>query len=158
MDHVQSLVSVSQLAARYAQCIDNDELEEWPNFFADECLYTITSRENHQAGRDMGVIYCDSKGMLQDRILGLRKANIYERQHYRHVLSVPAQLEVFPDGSIKARTAFAVYRIMRDGKTSVFATGEYHDTFCRTEDRLLISERIVVCDSSLFDTLLAIPL
>lgn len=158
MDATQLLLTVADATGRYAKCIDDDELERWPDFFDDECLYVVTSRENYRAGRKMGVIYCDSKGMLKDRVLGLRKANIYERQNYRHVLSLPTNLEPRSDGFVTARTSFSIYRVMRDGQTSAFVTGEYCDTFRLTGDQVRISERIVVCDSSVFDTLLAIPL
>ena len=47
---------------------------------------------------------------------------------------------------------------MRDGSTDLFATGVYVDKM-RDEDGVLrFVERIVVCDSAHFDTLLAIPL
>jgi 3-phenylpropionate/cinnamic acid dioxygenase small subunit len=35
---------VSQLNAEYARAIDDDRLEDWPGFFTDPCLYSITSR------------------------------------------------------------------------------------------------------------------
>jgi hypothetical protein len=47
---------------------------------------------------------------------------------------------------------------MRDGRMDLFAAGVYLDRV-RDEDGVLrFAERIVVCDSSRFDTLLAIPL
>jgi hypothetical protein len=62
-----------------------------------------------------------------------------------------------PEG-ITAEVPFLVARIMRDGSTDLFATGVYVDKM-RDEDGVLrFVERIVVCDSAHFDTLLAIPL
>lgn len=152
------LSEIGLLNAEYARCIDNDELEAWPEFFSDPCVYSITSHDNYALKRPVGVIYADSQAMLKDRIASLRQANIYERQRYRHLLGMP--LVQKGDGeTVAAETAFAVYRIMRDGRTDVFATGRYVDKLRRKAgDRLSFAERIVVCDSSLFDTLLAIPL
>jgi hypothetical protein len=62
-----------------------------------------------------------------------------------------------PDGC-SAETSFLVVRIMRDGRTDLFATGVYLDKLHDEGGNLLFAERIVVCDSSHFDTLLAIPL
>ena len=31
---------------KYAQCIDDSNLDEWPNFFVDDCLYRIIPKEN----------------------------------------------------------------------------------------------------------------
>jgi anthranilate 1,2-dioxygenase small subunit len=51
-----------------------------------------------------------------------------------------------------------VARIMRDGTTTLFATGRYCDAYVVEEDSVKLRERIVVCDSSRIDTLLALPL
>jgi hypothetical protein len=47
---------------------------------------------------------------------------------------------------------------MRDGRMDLFAAGVYLDRVRDDEGRLRFAERIVVCDSSRIDTLLAIPL
>jgi 3-phenylpropionate/cinnamic acid dioxygenase small subunit len=149
---------VSQLNAAYSRCIDNDELEAWPDFFLDPCVYSITSDDNYRRGLPAGIIYCDSQAMLKDRVSALREANIYERQRYRHLLGMPSAVERTPNG-IRAETPLAVYRIMRDGSTDLFVTGCYVDTLREVAGgELKLVERTVVCDSSTFDTLLAIPL
>ena len=49
-------------------------------------------------------------------------------------------------------------RIMREGQMDVFATGCYRDKVRTNGDgSLRFAERIVVCDGSRFDTLVAIP-
>ena len=58
-----------------------------------------------------------------------------------------------------AETPFAVYRITRNRGSELFVTGSYHDEFkLAANGALKIARRVVVCDSSVFDTLLAIPL
>ena len=148
---------LAQLNAEYARAIDDDRLEEWPDFFAEPCLYTITSADNHRQGLPLGVIYADSKAMLRDRITALRRANIYERQTYRHVVGLPAVLGD-SDGALRVETPFLVVRIMRDGRMDLFATGRYVDVLVEEAGALRFRERIVVCDSNRIDTLLAIPL
>lgn len=148
---------VSRLNAEYARAIDDDRLEDWPDFFTDPCLYSITSADNHRQGMPVGLIYADSKGMLKDRVAALREANIYERQSYRHVVGLPAILGE-RDGAVRAETPFLVVRIMRDGTMALFATGRYMDALVEEAGALRFRERVVVCDSSRIDTLLAIPL
>ena len=148
---------IAELNAAYAATIDNDRLEAWPDFFVDDCLYKITSAENHNRGYAAGVIYADSRAMLRDRVTALRTANIYERQSYRHIIGLPVIGSATPEGII-AETPFLVARIMRDGRTDLFATGVYLDKLREVAGELRFAERIVVCDSSYFDTLLAIPL
>lgn len=151
------LLRVAELNAAYAATIDQDRLEAWPDFFVADCLYKITSADNHRRGYAAGIVYADSRAMLRDRVTALRTANIYERQSYRHIIGLPLIVSNDPD-NIRAETPFLVARIMRDAKTDLFATGVYLDKLQDDAGQLRFVERIVVCDSGHFDTLLAIPL
>jgi anthranilate 1,2-dioxygenase small subunit len=148
---------VARLNADYARAIDDDRLEDWPGFFAASCLYTITSADNHRQGLPAGLMYADSQGMLRDRVAALREANIYERQTYRHLIGLPAILGE-RDGAVAVETPFLVVRVMADGRMDLFATGRYLDALVEEAGALRFRERVVVCDSSRIDTLLAIPL
>jgi 3-phenylpropionate/cinnamic acid dioxygenase small subunit len=154
---MSALLRVAELSAAYAATIDADRLEAWPDFFVDDCLYKITSAENHRRGYSAGIIYADSRAMLRDRVTALRTANIYERQSYRHIVGLPVLGATGAD-SIASETPFLVLRIMRDGRTDLFASGIYVDRICEEGGNLRFAQRIVVCDSGHFDTLLAIPL
>lgn len=146
------------LNADYAAALDDDRLEEWPSFFTQECFYRITTLQNYQRKLPAGLVYADSRQMLADRILSLRKANVYEAQRYRHLIGLPRVRSEQAD-SAQVETGFAVLRIMRTGETSIFASGRYFDEVVRSPDgSLSFSKRDVVCDSNRVDTLLAIPL
>jgi anthranilate 1,2-dioxygenase small subunit len=148
---------ISRAQADYARCIDNGKLECWPDFFEERCLYRITSAENYDQGLEAGMVYANSRGMLVDRVSSLREANIYERHTYRHILGQPSILsEEGPQ--VRTETSFLVARIMRGGQTDIFATGRYLDLYRMTGEDAKLAERIVVCDSSRIDTLLALPL
>lgn len=151
------LLSLAAFNARYAQTIDSDELEQWPAFFAERCHYRITNVENEREGLPAGIVYADSRAMLEDRVAALREANIYERQRYRHLLGVPLVITADEQHAL-ARTPFMVARIMATGETVLFASGEYRDRFVRVNGQLLLAERVAVCDSTVTDTLLALPL
>jgi anthranilate 1,2-dioxygenase small subunit len=151
------LSRVFRLNADYARAIDDDRLEDWPGFFVERCLYKITSADNHRQGLPAGIVYADSRGMLQDRVAALRDASVYERQTYRHIIGLPVILGE-ADGAVRSETPFLVVRIMRDGTMDLFATGRYLDLLAEDDGALCFRERIVVCDSSRIDTLLAIPL
>lgn len=151
------LLTIAAFNARYAHTIDSDALEAWPAFFTDDCHYRITHVENEQEGLAAGIVYADSRAMLEDRIAALREANIYERQRYRHLLGMPL-VESADDTAAQARTPFIVVRIMATGQSEVFATGEYRDRFVREADTLLLAERVAICDSTVTDTLMALPL
>jgi anthranilate 1,2-dioxygenase small subunit len=152
---VVSLINHVQNA--YARCIDNGNLEAWPDFFDDDCTYKITTADNYSQGLEAGVIFANSKGMLRDRVASLREANIYERHTYRHFFGQPWILSEEAD-AVRSETSFMVARVMRDGTTDVYATGRYIDLYRLNGGAPKLRERIVVCDSSRFDTLLALPL
>ena len=146
-----------QLNAEYARALDDDRLEEWPELFVEDCLYKVTSADNLKRGMQAGLIYADSRNMLRDRVSALREASIYERQTYRHIVGLPVHLKT-DNAEEHCETPFVVIRIMRDGKMDLFATGRYLDRVVAEAGMLKFRERLVVCDSSRFDTLLAIPL
>lgn len=154
---MSALLMVAELNAAYAATIDHDRLEAWPDFFVSDGLYKITSADNHRRGYAAGIVYADSRAMLRDRVTALRTANIYERQSYRHIIGLPLITSDGP-GGIVSETPFMVARITRDAKTDLFATGVYLDKLRDDGGQLRFAERIVVCDSGHFDTLLAIPL
>jgi 3-phenylpropionate/cinnamic acid dioxygenase small subunit len=149
----EMLSRIAALNAEYAAAIDDDRLEDWPNFFDDDCLYKITSADNLRDGNEAGIVYADSRSMLADRVLALRRANIYERQSYRHIVGTSRQT-----GPDAAETPFLVVRTMRDGRMDLFVAGRYRDRLHDDAGTLRFKERIVICDSSHFDTLVAIPL
>ena len=153
-----AMLRVVALNGAYAAAIDSGRFEDWPGFFLDRCLYKVTTADNYEKGYQAGLIYADSRAMLTDRIAALRQANIYEKQRYRHVLGLPL-ITGEADGEVSAETSFLVVRTMRDGQMTIFAAGIYRDRLRPDgSGTLRYAERVVVCDSQRFDTLLAIPL
>jgi 3-phenylpropionate/cinnamic acid dioxygenase small subunit len=150
-------LGVEDLIAAYAAAIDEDRLEDWPDLFVEQGKYVISTKEDFDAGLPFGVIYADSRAMLIDRVTALRQANIYEPQSYRHVIG-PIRVLDGEGGEVEARSNFMVVRIMKDGTTTVFATGEYRDRIDTRAEPFRFIERRVLTDSHKFDTLLALPL
>lgn len=151
------LLQLAAFNAAYAQTIDSDKLEEWPLFFTENCHYRVTNVNNIEEGLPAGLVWVDSRDMLHDRITSMREANVFERQRYRHIVAFP-QLQSSDETQATAITPFAVIRIMHTGESVVFASGVYNDRFVKHGEKLLLAERVVVCDSYVTDTLLVIPL
>jgi anthranilate 1,2-dioxygenase small subunit len=150
---------VANLNARYVAAIDDNKLEEWPDFFVANGSYRVTTAENFERGLPLALIYATSRAMLRDRVRSLRDANVYEAQRYRHLIG-PALIGGQEGGEVRAQTSFMVARIMHTGETSIFATGRYHDRILldTPERGEAFVEKLVILDSRLIDTLLAIPL
>lgn len=157
MDDTAVRLGIHELIAAYAECIDEDRLEEWPDFFVEKCRYLITSRQSHEAGYRHGIVYAASKGMLKDRILALRRANIFEPHRYRHIVG-PIRVGKIEGGAAEARSNFITVRIMHDGEMSLFAAGRYLDRIDISAEPYRLIERLVILDSQKIDTLLVIPL
>ena len=140
-----------------AHCIDDDRLEDWPGYFTEDCRYTIIDRDSFARGLPVGIMTCDSRGMLIDRVRALRDANIYEPHCYRHLIS-GIRIRGTDGDTYTVQSSYAVIRTMQQGDVSVFSSGKFLDEIVVDGDRLLFRERTVVCDSSRIDTLIVIPI
>ena len=156
-DEVVRRLELEALYADYADCLDNDRLEDWPDFFTEDCAYRVTSAENFEAGLPLGIIYATSRNMLVDRVMALRKANIYEPQRYRHLIA-NIRIKQAEATAIDLAANFLVVRTMQDGAMMVFAAGRYVDRVVRVGDAWKFARKDAVLDSRQIDTLLAIPI
>jgi anthranilate 1,2-dioxygenase small subunit len=160
LDAIGRRRELDQLFSDYVQCLDADELERWPDFFTEDCFYRITSAENYEAGRPLGLIYATSRNMLKDRVSALREANIYEPQRYRHLVSSIKILENAPEATeaLDVVANFLVVRTMQDGEMTIFGAGRYVDRVKLGAGGWKFASKTVVLDSRQIDTLLAIPI
>jgi anthranilate 1,2-dioxygenase small subunit len=140
------------------QAIDDGAVERWPLFFSEDGFYQIIPRASFEAGHPVGIMTCAGRGMMQDRIEALKDANVYEPHTYCHVLMRPV-LQHEADGTILARTNFALYRTMQGGRTELFAAGTYRDRIVLAEDSgLRLKSRHVVLESRCIDILIVLPI
>jgi len=157
LETVVRRLELEQLYTDYVHCLDNDELERWPDFFTEDCFYRITSAENFEAGMPLGLIHATSRNMLKDRVSALREANIYEPQRYRHLVS-SVKIVGERGESLDLITNFLVVRTMQEGDMTLFAAGRYLDEVKRDNGSWKFTRKNVVLDSHQIDTLLAIPI
>jgi anthranilate 1,2-dioxygenase small subunit len=146
---------VEDLLNRYVQCIDDDELESWPEFFTDSCLYRIIPRENEEVGLPAAVMWGDSKGMLVDRVVALRNANVYQVQWYRHIISNPC-IRSESDGAISVQSNYAVFKTCNNGESEVYNVGKYVDLIVRDSGVLKFKERSAIFDTHKITTLMVL--
>jgi hypothetical protein len=82
--NIEQKLAVEDLNTRYAEAIDEDRLEVWPDFFSADGRYLVTTAENVAQGLPLGIMSATSRAMLRDRIKALRQANVYARAHELH--------------------------------------------------------------------------
>ncbi len=161
MDSQDLRYTIEELLHAYVQCIDEDRLEAWPEFFTEDCVYKILPRENVDQGLPIALMYCDSRGMLQDRIVAHRQANLFAPHVYRHLVSA-IRVTGQNNGVITARANYAVFRTTLDpvhyGTTEVYSVGEYRDQIVFANGVPRFKEKIVVVDTSKIQSLLVTPL
>src|SRR3954469_456917 len=149
--------AIARLMTQYANAIDNNELERWPQFFTADATYQIVPRAAFDQGHPVGIWYCDNRDMLEDRVSSIREVNVYEPHVYRHVIG-PTEIVGVTAGVYRAQTSYIVVRTMHDGEMCVFSAGRYVDEIVLDKSNALLKKRIVVTDSSRYDTLVVIPI
>lgn len=154
---IEAHALVDRFLADYAHRLDDGLIDEWTGFFAADALYQITTRENEEAGYPLGIMLCEGRGMMEDRVLALKTANIYEPHCYSHILGRPVVDEESP-GVWTARSNFSVFRTMESGATELFAIGKYLDRIVLEDARPKFKARRVILDSRYVDVLLVFPL
>ena len=75
-DEIERQFHVQNLNARYVSTIDNDRLENWPDYFTEDCLYRITTKEDFDEGLLLGIIYATTRNML----IALKKQRTKQHQ------------------------------------------------------------------------------
>jgi anthranilate 1,2-dioxygenase small subunit len=139
----------------YADCLDEDDLENWPSFFTDDARYLVTGRENHDQGLEHATLYCDGKAMLLDRVLAIRQSTVFEPRSLRHIVSgvrVRNEAEI-----IEAKASFVIFESLSDKEPRIFMVGRYFDRLVRNGDSFLFKERACVFDNYRIMTSLIIP-
>ena len=149
--------AVVALMIDYVHLIDEDRLEDWVELFTDDCTYKILSRENVDAGYPLELLSCHNKGMLRDRVVSLREANLYNLHTDKHVLGM-VRTNQESDGVWTAQANFSVYQSTLDGETDLFAVGTYRDRVVFDDGRPLFAEKIVVNDTFAVARMLSTPI
>ncbi len=149
--------AIARLNCAYGHIIANDELERWPALFTEDAGYQILTRTDFDAGRPLGVWYCDNRAMLEDRVSSIREVNVYEPQAYRHVIGA-TEILGFDHGAWRTQTGYFVVRTMHDGEMTLFSAGRYLDDVVVEGNAAHFRKRLVITDSARYDTLLVIPL
>ena len=145
---MKDYMDVLALYGDYSACLDEGDFERWPDFFLDDCEYRIQPRENHDRKLPLSIMWLEGRGMLKDRVYGVRETLYHDPYYQRHVVSVPRILGA-DDGLIQSEANYLVIRTKRDQMSELFNAGRYIDTIRRTADGLKFKSRQCIFDSEL---------
>ncbi len=141
----------------YAFCLDEGELERWPQFFDDDCRYRVISRENYDDDLPQATLYCDGMGMLKDRVTALRETTVFEPRSLRHFVG-GVQVRGVEGDLIRSQANFAILESLSDREPVVNMVGRYIDTVLRDGDGFRFKDRFCVYDNYRIRTSLIIPI
>lgn len=149
---------LSQLYVDYARAVDSGNWDLWPAFFIDECSYRLQPRENHERGLPLATLSFESKGMLEDRVYGIRETLFHDPYYQRHVVGLPLVHGIDEDGTIRSEANYAVFRTKLSELSTVFNVGRYVDTVVRRPEGLKFASRLVVYDSEMIPNSIIYPI
>ena len=158
MSGVDPLVreQVERLVVDSAMFIDRDELDAWVACFEAEGRYVVMPRENRDLSYPVGIIHCENRERIQDRIACLRHANKYNPHYDRHILSA-SRINAVRDGIATVETNFLVVQTNKTGESRLFCAGCYEDRIRVNGSVAKFVERIAVLDTFSVPTMLATP-
>ena len=148
---------IERLQLAYVHCIDDGELERWPDYFTDPCLYRVIARDNIENGLELGVMQFESVGMLRDRATATQQAAVYAPRTICHVLSGTLIEGTQPEG-VRARTNVAIYQTSPDGDTLLLMAAQYRDLIAEADGGLRFREKHVVYDTLRLPDTIVFPL
>ena len=142
----------------YAGALDDGRLNDWAEMFTDDAFYVIISRENADRGMPVGLVYCENKGMIQDRAFAVAKTEMFAPRYLRHIIGNTQILGEDDNGDIRARANYVVVQVLFDRpEAKLHQVGVYHDKFRRVGGELRLAERRCVYDNLLVDNALCLP-
>jgi anthranilate 1,2-dioxygenase small subunit len=143
--------------ADYVDCLDGKRIDDWPDFFDEECFYTIVPKENDALGLELGLIRCESRAMLMDRAYAIKKTAMYGPRDIRHFFTGLVVREA-ASNLIRAESNFLVVETQNDMLPRVFAVGRSYDEITPVGGSFRFKTRRCVYTSNLIPNTLIIPI
>ena len=148
---------LTQLYAAYAAAVDSGDWDLWPEFFTDACSYRLQPRENFERGFPLATLSFESKGMLRDRVYGIKDTLFHDPYYQRHVVGAPLVRKV-EAGRIHSEANYAVFRTKLSELSTVLNVGRYLDEVVHTPQGLKFASRLAVYDSEMIPNSIIYPI
>jgi len=150
-------IRLTQLYADYASAVDSGNWDLWPEFFTDDCIYRLQPRENHERGFPLATLSFTSKGMLKDRVYGIKETLFHDPYYQRHVVGTPV-IRQAEGGRIRCEANYAVFRTKLSDASTVFNVGRYLDIVVPTAAGLKFASRECIYDSEMIPNSIIYPI
>ncbi len=149
--------AMMQLYAEYDAVVDAAHWERWVQLFTDDCIYRVQPRENFDRGLPLATLSLEGKGMLLDRVFGIRETLFHDPYYQRHVTGPPLVTKVTAE-AIELSVNYSVFRTKLSQPTTVFNVGRTIDVVVNTANGLRFSRREFIYDSELIPNSMIYPI
>jgi salicylate 5-hydroxylase small subunit len=157
MNDLQTYVELARLYADYSAAVDAAQWERWIDLFTEDCEYKVQPRENYERGFPLATLALLSRGMLKDRVYGIKETLFHDPYYQRHVVGAPLVLK--EEGElIFSEANYAVFRTKLSQETTVFNVGRYLDRVRRTPEGLRFESRLCIYDTEMIPNSLIYPI
>jgi 3-phenylpropionate/cinnamic acid dioxygenase small subunit len=151
--------AVADLYDDYIDALDDGPIERWPELFTEDGSYLLIAKENHDRGLPVGLMRCESRGMLVDRVQSITRLSTYAPRVLRHVIG---PLRIRPSGSgegiVAVSASYVVFQTLVDADTQVLSCGRYLDEVVAGGDGLRFRRKVTVYDNPLVPNSIIYPL
>jgi len=153
---IEARLAVEDFHAEYCAVLDSGEIEHWPEFFTEQCLYRVTEYENTEYDLPVGLVYAEGRDMLRDRAVAISRTQMFAPRRMLHLMT-NVRILAANDEEIVAQSNYLLLQTLVEGATTVHQAGRLYDRFVRNGDALLLKERQAVYDTALIANDLAYP-
>jgi salicylate 5-hydroxylase small subunit len=152
-----TLIALHTLYSEVAAVLDSGDISTWPDFFTEDGVYRLQSRENFDRGLPLATLAFESRAMLRDRVYGAAETIYHDPYSQRHIVGLPRLLSQEADGSLRCEASYLVIRTKRDAMPEILSVGRYLDRVVNTPDGLRFAERLAIFDNDLIANSIITP-
>ncbi len=152
-----TLLALHELYSDYAAALDSRELNRWPDFFTEDGIYKLQSRENFDRGLPLATLAFESRGMLKDRVYGAAETIYHDPYVQRHIVGLP-RLLAREGEALRCEASYLVIRTKHDAMPEILSVGRTLDRVVATPEGLRFAERLVIFDNDLIPNSIIDPI
>ena len=149
-------LEIEELHAAYAYCLDHGSIDDWPDFFTEDCVYKLISRENFDLGLPLGTMFAEKRGGLIDRVVAVKQTSVYHERYMIHLIGGTRVLGE-KGGVIEAVSNYVLLETLPNQYTRILNAGRYQDRIVRVGGALKFREKLCIYDSTLVPASIIYP-
>jgi 3-phenylpropionate/cinnamic acid dioxygenase small subunit len=153
---LETRFGIKDLYDAYSAALDEGRYGDWVSFFTDDAVYRLVPKENYDRNLPIAIIYCEGKGMIEDRAFTTVETTIAQTRSLRHFVTGIAVRQVV-EGGYEVGANFLVVQTMLDRGTEIVMSGRYVDRVVQDGQRFLFARKTCVSDTLLYPTSVVAP-